>query len=555
MNVLRRPGAISLPTATLAVGLFAVLLYLTSAWNGFAYDDNLVIRLDTRIHDLALWHRILLQPYWIIENLGLYRPLVSLGFAVDWAISGGSPAWFHLVNVAWNAAACMLLFLLLARFAAVPFALAGALVFAAHPVHTEAVANVVGRAELMAAVFSLAAMLLWLRPRTGPDEAAAPLLPATDEPLPARRLAAVLLLFALALLSKESAVMLPALLALCDIASGRLQPERMTGWLRIHAVPIAAMAAVTAAWLSLRAAVLGTVGPGLLDPVFDVARSRPERLLTALQAWPEFARLFFYPRVLLAEYGPPYLEPAMHVTPQAFMGGAILLALLGGGLIAFLHGRGRLAFTLLFVPVALLPTSNLLIPIGVVVAERTLYLPSVALAAAVAFALPALLAAGSRRAVAVALVASVTLFSARTLQRIPEWDSTDRVLGALLRDQPDSFRGNWHFAAVAREAGDPPVALQRYASALSVWPFRKSLTLEAATYAAEQRNLEMARQVTAFGVERWPDDVRFLRLQAAIFLDGGAPAEALRFIERGLALAPEDSTLRAMHMAVQAPPP
>jgi tetratricopeptide (TPR) repeat protein len=530
-------GRMTVRRAALLTAVLSILLYLPSAWNGFAYDDNLVIRFDQRIHDLADAPRILLQPYWLIENLGLYRPLASLSYAVDWAISGGTPAWFHIVNILWNALACVLVVVLLAQFVPVPFALAGGLVFAVHPVHTEAVANIVGRAELMAAAFMTAAMIHWVR-----RDAAAGIGP--------RRLLGVAALYLFALASKESAVMLPALLALCDAATGTLRPGTGRAWLRRHGPALATFAIVATAWLALRAHVLGSIGPTVLDPLFDVATTRPERIMTALQAWPEYVRLLFFPLVLMADYGPPYLGPALTVTPAAITGFLILTALVAGGAAAFARGYGRAAFVLLFMPIALLPTSNLIIPIGVIVAERTLYLPSLALAAAVAFTLPMAATYTARRRAAVALTAVCILFAGRTLHRIPEWDSTDTVLAALLRDQPDSFRGHWYFADVAREEGRPAVALKHYAHALRTWPFRKSFTLTAAVYAAEHGDTAMALQITGFGVERWPEDVRFIRLKAAILLDTGRAGEARPLVERGLALAPADSTLLAMRRAL-----
>src|SRR5690606_29986906 len=131
---------------TCAVALAA---YAPSLGNGFAYDDVPVILLDSRVHSLGNLAAILGQPYWPAggQELAIWRPLTTLSFAVDWALSSGAPLWFHLTNVLWHAAACGLAFLLLSALFTTPAALAGALIFAVHPVHAEAVANVVGRAE------------------------------------------------------------------------------------------------------------------------------------------------------------------------------------------------------------------------------------------------------------------------------------------------------------------------------------------------------------------------------------------------------------------------
>jgi protein O-mannosyl-transferase len=521
------------------VFLLALLLYVPGMWNGFAYDDNLVILLDSRIHDLSSPLRIALQPYWLIDDLGLYRPVPTLSYAVDWALSGGRPAWFHAVNALWNAAASLLVFLLLCRLAPVPAAFAGALVFAAHPVHAEAVANIVGRAELMAAVFSLGAMVLWLR--TPPDR-----------PPGARTVVGIAVLYALALLAKESAVMLPVLLALCDIARGALQRGHFRPWLRRNAGAFVAVSVALLGYITLRYAVLGGMTPGVVDPLLDVADTPTFRILTALQAWPEIARLLVFPRVLLADYGPPYMMPAFNVTAATGAGALILLGSLAGGTLAFLRGWHHTAFVLLFVPVALLPISNLLFPIGVIVAERVLYLPSLAIAAAVAFSVAALTVQTHRQAALGLAVVVSCIFAARTLQRIPEWDSTDVVLAALERDVPGSYRANWHAAIIAAETRQPEAALQHYATAVSTWPYRRALTFEAAAYAAGVGDAGMAAGITGFAIGRWPDDVGFLRLHAAVLLDAGQTGEARQLIERGLEAAPADSTLQAMLSAIAA---
>lgn len=152
--------------AAMLVCLAAIAVYALSVRSGFAYDDVPLILLDPRVHSLGNLPAILTQPYWPVggQELSIWRPLTTLSFAADWAVSGGAPAWFHLSNVLWHAAACILVLCLLHELFAAPAALAGALLFAVHPVHVEAVANVVGRGDVISAVFALAACLLWIRP-------------------------------------------------------------------------------------------------------------------------------------------------------------------------------------------------------------------------------------------------------------------------------------------------------------------------------------------------------------------------------------------------------
>jgi protein O-mannosyl-transferase len=536
------PALRSRRIAAAAVFLIALIAYLPSLRNGFAYDDVQVIQLDSRAHDVSRALRFFAEPYWENEELGLYRPVTSISYALDWRIGGGHPAWFHLVNGVWNAAACTVAFLLLATFVPLGPAMLGALVFALHPVHVEAVANVVGRAELMAAFFSLAALLVWVRSPRG----------ARAGP---RRLGALALLYGLALLSKESAVMLPALLVLSAAAQGVLTPSTAARWLREHAVTLALLAAVTLGFLIARTAVLGGLTPPIVDPVLDVADSAGPRILTALQTWPIILRLMFFPRLLLADYGPPGFSPTSALTLGSAGGALILAALVLGGAAAWVRQSGRLAFTLLFLPVALLPVSNLVMPIGVILAERTLYLPSFALASASAFGAAQVWSRGAARAmILVGAAVVVPLFAWRTLTRIPDWASTESVFAALRRDDPASSRGLIYSARVAVSEQEPERALHLYARALNTWPYRQRQVMEAANYAAYVGDQEFARRVADYGLTRWPDDINLVRLRAAIALDEADTALAWSLVVRGLRLEPADSVLLGMRASLAATP-
>src|SRR5690606_32749305 len=210
-EITRRSGAA-------VTALAALALYALSLRNGFAYDDVPLILLDARVHSLRNLRDIVFGPYWPAgaEDLAIWRPLTTLSFAVDWALSDGRAAWFHATNTALNAVACVLAFLVLCEFFTPAAALVGALLFTVHPVHVEAVANVVGRAEMLAGIPMLAACLLWARR-------------SAEEVRPTGRIVlATAVLFAVALLAKESAAMLPFLLLLIDAARGRWRLERQS---------------------------------------------------------------------------------------------------------------------------------------------------------------------------------------------------------------------------------------------------------------------------------------------------------------------------------------
>jgi hypothetical protein len=474
-----------------AVAAAAVLLYLNSLGNGFAYDDLHLIVGNPLIQDPENLGTLWLAPYWpTLDGLerGLYRPLTSFLFAVQWAAGGGEPLLFHLTSVFLHALASVLVFALLEELIGRGPALAGALIFAAHPVHVEAVANPVGQAELLAAVLVLSAAVAYARrPLTGGSSP--------------RLLCFLALAFLGGLLAKENAVVLPGLLVVLDVAQGR---PRRKGYgsegLRLGVL----LLAVAAIYLTLRYAVLGgalTQGVAtnlgfLLDPA--------TRILTALSVWPEYARLLFAPADLSAMYDPATINPAATFTAPAVAGALLLLGAIATCLIPRAWPGGALGASWFLLSV--LPVSNLLFPVGTVLAERTLYLPSVAVAIWAAYAFRWIRdRASSRRwpraVTSVTVAAAVAGLGARAVSRNPVWSDNETLVAVTLRDHPENFRAQWFTASQLFEAGDTTGSREHWEEAHRTFSghagfltsYARFLLASGATTGAE----EMARQALA----------------------------------------------------------
>ena len=129
----------------------------TSLGNGFAYDDLPLIVENARVTTLLPPWEYFGQSYWPAG--GLYRPLTAWLLALQWKLGGGAPWIFHATNVALHALVTGLVYLLARRMLAPAWAGLAALLFAVHPVHVEAVANVVGSRELLCTALVLAAVL------------------------------------------------------------------------------------------------------------------------------------------------------------------------------------------------------------------------------------------------------------------------------------------------------------------------------------------------------------------------------------------------------------
>src|ERR1700726_2425081 len=184
----------------LAVVVFA---YGNTLVNAFTMDDiALYIVRNTQVTHPSL--PALFAPH---QATNVFRPVTFSTFALDWKIGGGHPFLFHLVNLVLHAAVTWLLYLLLQTIlrsspGGNTAAFVSALLFAVHPIHTEAVASIVGRAELLASGFLLAAWILHIRDRE----------------------ISALACFVLALLSKESAVVFLPLVAIGDYAGDKWKP-------------------------------------------------------------------------------------------------------------------------------------------------------------------------------------------------------------------------------------------------------------------------------------------------------------------------------------------
>jgi tetratricopeptide (TPR) repeat protein len=494
------------------VAIAAIGVYWNSLANGFALDDVYIIQINGRVHQLSDQARIWLTPYWpgFGTELGLYRPFAIFMYAVEWSLGGGAAWIFHAFNVAFHAAASVLAYFLLRTLlgASLP-ALLGGLLFAVHPVRTEAVANIVGQAELIAAIATLGACLLYAtRPagvRTGWV-----------------RRAALVILYMLAILAKESAIVLPGLLVAIDLTQRRVVVSRNSfrAYLSHAFTPLFLLVAVAVAYLVLRVEVLGSIGGVDAAPSLPFLREH-QRVPTAFRAWPEYVRLLFFPADLASDYSPAVILPVEGMTPMALLGAIILLLTITLALFTPLMPAAGLPAAWFFITV--LPVSNLLMPVGVVVAERLLYTPAFAVSLIAAFAGRALqpvldLKPKSRRLAWVTAAGVLALMAGRVVVRNPDWKDTYAVWDAIVRDHPESYRAQWVESGYAYQAADPDLGLRYLVRANRVWPNDGQLLNELATryigramYKPALPLLERSRTYV-----NWNDRTELLLAQAAI---------------------------------------
>ncbi len=443
--------------AAWALGLLAVIVAAPGLANGFAFDDLPIVRDNPRVHSLAGPWSYLTESYWHWNHCcAAYRPLSIWLFSLEWVAGGGAPWVFHAVNIALMAAVVVGVFHLARHLMGARAAWVAAGLFAVHPVHVEAVANVVGQEEIVLACLTVSAVLAYLAARR------------RGTPTQGMRLGLAGLV-ALAPLAKEQGFVLPLLLLAAELTLVR-DPAPWARRFRALAPTYALMFLALVLVGAARTAVLGGLGAGVIAPSIE-GLGMGSRMLVGLQSIPSWARLLVWPSHLQANYSPPAY--GLVSTPGLReLGGVALLGGLVLALISTWRRRPAIAFGLLWSVLTLSPVSNVAFPTGLIIAERTLFLPSVGVVLAVAaFAdafwptvtkLPRLLQGAATAVVVLVLVAGGFYTASR--QRV--WMSNDVLFAQTVRDAPDSYAAHWVYANWLDEQGATEMALRSYQEAV-----------------------------------------------------------------------------------------
>jgi hypothetical protein len=408
----------------------AIAASVTSLWNRFAYDDLALIVNDSRIHSLETPWRFLFESYWPYRTL--YRPLTSLTWAIEWQLGGGAPWIYHAVSITAYALVCVLVFRLASRLVGEQAGWWAAAVFAVHPAHTEAVATATGQSELWAALFIVLAVDQYLRLRDCRE-------------VTTRDWIGLGALYLGACMSKEHAVMLPLLLAAAEFTlrdSSSLEPFRPRARAQLWLI----LAAVAAGFWAARSLVLGDL---LGDrPAAAISGLRwSTRLITMLGVVPEWGRLMLLPWHLQADYMPQEIPVARSPGLRQLLGLGLLLSVTWA---AWWLRRAQplLTFAACWVGITLLPVSNILAPTGILLAERTLFLPSVGVAFGTGVIIARLMEWATSHAAWKPVTATfcVTLLAmgiARSAVRQSAWRDQETFVAHLQRDAPLSYRTHW----------------------------------------------------------------------------------------------------------------
>jgi len=356
-----------------------VVCYSNIYKNEFLFDDLPVITENGSIRAFPNLRRIFLTPSYTsqssADSFKSYRPITTLSFAANYAAGGLTLPGFHAVDVLIHVANALLVYgIILSLFKRRLFAGLVAMLFAVHPVQTESVTGLFGRADELAALFVLLAFWSYIKAWQS----------SMGRRLSFLCLTTLMLLIGLG--SKESAACLLPILIVYEICFNYTPGKKLSGVGKGDLLPkvgviIGLLAIILLYTLCWRPSVTGQFG----DLVMGEGM-RPQGLLhnwpvlwrvTAFKAFAIYIKLLFWPVVLSGDYLYNQIPLTNQVTDPLVLTGIILfVGFLLLAVVALILGRVEVAFGILFFYAAYAPGSNFIIPIGALVGERLLYLPA-----------------------------------------------------------------------------------------------------------------------------------------------------------------------------------
>ncbi len=347
--------------------LLVVVIYGQTLWGDYVFDDRGIVNLYEALKNPFALKQIFLLPYAAIEA-GLYRPVALLTYSLNFLFTGTSAFGFHLVNITLYWLLCFSIFQFLEKLLKNrTFALATSFLFLTLPIHSEVVANIIGRAEIMALLFSILLLKELLNEKINHYKVG-------------------LFLF-LALGSKETAIaVLPiALLVIClhekyNLADFTLTAKNITSK---YLYPTLASLTATVFYFCLRLIVLGREHfVGIETTIVEnqlMFTDGFSRFYTALQVLAMYLGKSIVPINLCSDYSYSQIATAHSIWQMESLLGLAVLIFLAFSILYFVRKRPEISLGSTIFLFSFLPVSNLFFPIGTIAGERLMFFPSLGL--------------------------------------------------------------------------------------------------------------------------------------------------------------------------------
>ena len=481
--------------------LLAFLPYVNTLFSSFVYDDVDQVMGNPYVHSFRYLREIFTTTVWSFQGAqgvtNYYRPLMTFGYLLSYKLFGPVPFGFHLVNLAWNACVVCLVFAVarvLLRDRRAAFIAAG--LFALHPIHTESVAWIAGVTDLELAAFYLLTFRLYLG--LGPESAEDTAWTRNR----ALRVVAMIVSYALALLSKEQALTLPAL---AMVFEHFYREDRGASSLRTKISRYSPLWALALVYFAVRLAFLGSMAAVISRPNM----TRTEAVLSGAALVGQYLAKLIWPAHLSAFY---IFTASTHLGDPRVLWGLAGIALCAGAFLWLWRHAHVVSFSILWIGATLAPVLNARWMPASVFAERYLYLPSAGFCWLVGWAAvrawenaawPIFL----RRCVPVALALAGCACAIATVERNRDWRSGGAFYQSVLQTAPDSSLMRSNFGSIEFNTGDAAGAEREWIQALAEGPRNVFTLCNFGLLRAQQRRYAESFQFFERAIRIRPDDM------------------------------------------------
>ena len=418
-----------------AMATITFLLYANTLHHGFVLDDYLVVVDNQSVHKgigglWEIWSHSHLFGYNGL-NLNQYRPLPIAAFAIEYQFFGMSAFAFHFIHVLLYAMLCA--FVLDLSFLTFPkkspfFAIAIALLFTTHAVHTEVVANVKSSDEMYAMLFAIVSLIFLLQYQNHKHKI---------------YLLLSLFMFLCGLFSKENTVTLLAVFPLYLYFFCKQDLLTAARGSLIYLVPLALYFIIRVSVLSRLPTVTAAEWEVPYNNTLFGASTWVQALATNFGIFLKYIQLAFFPMTLVHDYSIGTF-PIVDFTDVGALAGLLLLIIMLAIAGMLFASRSLISFALLFFLITFSVTSNFVIKIGATLGERFLFLPSYG----IAILLTSLLSSALKKLdwkfkvplFFIPVVLVVCIYAWKTVERNPDWKSGFALASQDVKSNPRSAR-------------------------------------------------------------------------------------------------------------------
>jgi len=512
----------------LAISLIVALgaiTYANSFDNPFMWDDGNLIVDNPYIKDASFFKDLFTKDLvYGTQFSNFYRPLQSLSFMLDYHLWDLKPFGFHLTNLLLHLGCAVLVYLVLALIfpAAQSIPLISALLFLVHPVQTEAVTYISGRADPQASMFMLLSIFFYIKHSQ------------KAKPKNAYYFSAAILSFILALLTKETALILPLLILLYDLsfASDGVSFRNKCKF-RYSLLLLVALV-----YILLRATALNFLN----RPLFLSNAGMNLRLLTSAKIFALYLGILILPLHLRMERSLPIVSS---VIEKDVLCSLILLTLLAVLIVRSYRYSRACFFGGVWFFLSLLPVSNI-VPLNANMAEHWLYLPSVGFFLLVALGVNKLLKRTQRAKILTIVLLSglVAFYSALTIKRNRDWKDPQSFFEQILIYNPQSVEAHNSLGGIYQNQGKFDLAIKEFKQATKLDPYNFKPYGNLGSVLRKKKEYDLAITAYQKALKLRPDIPGLYNNLGNVYTDQGNYIKAKTILLKGLDLFPEFALCR-----------